>query len=121
ALRAYSWGIVLGPVFVMTAGAMLPHSWTMLLEGEGYILAAFFAVLVPVYLFAPAGRNSEAGNAASGDVSGDVPALPKAAPVALRDRFRRAVVLNLQGAVWVALILAVAAVYEATELILLAG
>jgi hypothetical protein len=89
AFRGYSWGILLGPTFVMTAWAMLPHSFTMLLEGEGYILATFFALLIPIYLFAPG------------------------------HRYGHALVLNLQGMTWVALILAVAAVYEATELIVM--
>ena len=40
---AVSWGLLLGPTSAQMAFAMLPHSWTMLLEGEGYILAALFA------------------------------------------------------------------------------
>ncbi len=89
ALRAFLWGLLLAPTTVLAAGAMLPHSWTLLLEGEGYILAAFFGLLVPVYLI----RSSPG------------------------PRFGGALLLNVQASVWVALVLAVSAFYEATEVI----
>ena len=92
-VRPFSWGMILSPTSVQGAGDMLPHSWTMLLEGEGYILAAFFALLIPIYLF----QSSLGGTALS--------------------RFGRAVLLNIQASVLVALVLAVAACYEATEVI----
>jgi hypothetical protein len=119
ALRASSWGILLGPAFVEAAWAMLPHSWTMLLEGEGYILATFFAVLIPVYLLAPATERPSPTGEESPDDPAAIPVVPKPAGNPLGDRFRRALLLNLQGSVWVALVLAVAALYEATELILM--
>src|SRR5262249_3445306 len=112
ALRAYSWGVLLGPALVLTARAMLPHSGTMLLEGEGYILATFFALLIPIPLFPPARRNTKGVDPAAGDGSDELSVVPQPVPDSLRGRFTRAVVLNLQGAVWVALTLAVAAVYE---------
>jgi hypothetical protein len=92
-VRPFVWGIVLSPTSVQGAADMLPHSWTMLLEGEGYILAAFFALLIPIYLF----QSSLGGTALS--------------------RFGRAVLLNIQSSVLVAVVLAVAACYEATEVI----
>jgi hypothetical protein len=117
--RAYSWGVLLGPTFVPTAFAMLPHSWTMLLEGEGYILAAIFAILIPVRLFA---RDAETNRNAQEETLDDPPAIPVDPNPRLTtfgSRFRDALLLNLQGSVWVALVLAVAALYEATELILM--
>jgi hypothetical protein len=64
-----------------------------LLEGEGYVLATVFAVLVPVYLF-----RSE----------------PDAT---IGSRYGRALVINLKGNLLVLGVLAVAAVYEAIEVI----
>jgi hypothetical protein len=94
-LRAVSWGLLLGPTFVQTALGMIPHSGTMLVEGEGYILAAFFALLIPIYLI-----DSSQGKS-------------------LLSRFGRVLLLNLQANAWVAIVLIAAACYEATELILL--
>lgn len=68
-------------------------SGTLLLEGEGYILAAFFALLIPVELLFP----KDTSPAAS--------------------RFGRAIVLNLKACLLVLAVLAVAAVYEAIEVI----
>jgi hypothetical protein len=67
----------------------------LLLEGEGYILATFFGLLMPVYLF----RSDPGAN--------------------LFARYRRGVLLNLKGNVLVALVLLVAAVYESIEVILM--
>jgi hypothetical protein len=97
ALRATMWGLLLGPTTVLLAFTMLPHSGTMLLEGEGYILAALFGLLIPVHLV-----HSSPGDTVLG-------------------RFRRALLLNVQASAWVALVLAVAACYEATEVIWMAG
>jgi hypothetical protein len=91
--RSLLWGLLLAPTFVNLSGMMLPHSLTVLLEGEGYIVAGFFAVLVPVYLF----RKS------------DGPSVVK--------RYGRAVLMNLRGNLLVAIILMIAAIYEATEVI----
>ncbi len=92
-VRPFTWGIILSPTSAQGAGGMLPHSVTMLLEGEGYILAAFFALLIPIYLFQVA-----LGGTALG-------------------RFGRAVRLNIQASALVALVLAIAACYEAIEVI----
>jgi hypothetical protein len=93
AFRAVVWGLVLAPASVLTAAVMLPHSWTLLLEGEGYVLAAFFGLLIPIHLCQP----SLGGSAWS--------------------RFGRVLLLNLKANVLVALVLAVAACYEAIEAI----
>jgi hypothetical protein len=91
AFRAVLWGLVLAPASVMTAAVMLPHSWTLLLEGEGYVLATLFGLLIPIHLCQPS---------LGGSVWG---------------RFGRVLLLNLKANVLVALVLAVAACYEAIE------
>jgi hypothetical protein len=88
------WGLLLSPSFVDLSGLMLPHSITLLLEGEAYILASFFGVLILVYLF----RKAEG------------PTAPR--------RYGRALLLNVKGNLWVAIVLVVAAIYEAIEVIL---
>jgi len=92
--RAAMWGLLLSPSFVDLSGLMLPHSITLLLEGEAYILASFFGVLILVYLF----RKAEG------------PTAPR--------RYGRALLLNVKGNLWVAIVLVVAAIYEAIEVIL---
>ena len=92
--RAALWGIVLAPTLLTLAGGMIFHSGTLLLEGEGYILATFFAILVPVYLFS------------------------NAAGEKLRTRYARALMINIKGNLLVFIVLAVAATYEAIEVIL---
>ena len=94
-VRATAWGLILAPIVQSLAFGMLPHSLTMLLEGEGYILAAFFGLLIPIYIVRP----SLGGNPFT--------------------RFGRVVFLNLKAQFWIALVLAVAAIYEATEVILM--
>jgi len=94
-LRSVFWGLILAPTLVMLAFTMLPHSGTMLLEGEGYILSTFFGLLIPIHIF----QSSLGGNPLS--------------------RFGRVLLLNIQSLSLVALVLAVAACYEATEVILM--
>jgi len=94
AFRAAMWGLLLAPSFDSLSGAMLPHSFTLLLEGEAYVLAAFFGLLILVYLF----RKAE----------GPGPAR----------RYGRALLLNIKGNLLVAIVLAIAAIYEAIEVIL---
>jgi hypothetical protein len=74
---------------------MLPHSGTLLLEGEGYILATFFGLMLAVSVFRSDPESS------------------------FFQRYGRGVLLNLKGTLLVALVLAVAAIYEAVEVILL--
>lgn len=94
-LRALLWGLFLAPTLVVLAYTMLPHSGTMLLEGEGYILAAFFGALIPIHTVS----SRLGGNPLS--------------------RWGRVLLLNLTANFWIALVLAIAAIYEATEVILL--
>jgi hypothetical protein len=95
AFRAVLWGLILVPATLQQAFVMLPHSGTLLLEGEGYILAAFFGLMVPLSLRR---QPTDSGSETKGG-------------------YRRAVLLNLKGSLLVALVLAVAATYEATEVI----
>jgi hypothetical protein len=91
--RSLLWGVLLAPGFVDLSGMMLPHSFTLLLEGEAYIVAGFFALLVPVYL------------------------IRKAEGPGLANRYGRALLMNVRGNLLVAIILAIAAIYEAIEVI----
>jgi hypothetical protein len=118
AFRATLWGLLLGPSDTSLALAMIPHSGTLLLEGEGYIVATFFALLVPIALNS-SGR-SERKTAAADEWSLAEP-LDNSKHESLGRRFLRALRLNVKGIVLVALILAVAACYEAVEVILMAG
>lgn len=44
-IRAVSWGLLLAPTSPELAQAMIPHSLTLILEGQGYILVMFAAVI----------------------------------------------------------------------------
>jgi hypothetical protein len=92
--RAMLWGILLAPTGLHLSGTMLPHSWTLLLEGEAYVLATFFALLLPIELFR--------------QQPGTTPG----------SRYGRAVLLNLQANLLILIVLAIAATYEAIEVIL---
>jgi len=94
-LRATAWGMILAPVMQSLAYGMLSHSGTMLLEGEGYILATVFGLLIPIHIV----QSRLGGNPLT--------------------RFGRVLLLNLKANFWIALVLAVAAIYEATEVILM--
>lgn len=94
--RASLWGLLLAPNFDVLAGTMLPHSFTLLLEGEAYIVATFFALLILVYLFRKAEGASLAG------------------------RYGKALLMNVRGNLLVAIVLVIAAIYEAIEVILIA-
>ena len=94
-LRASMWGLLLAPTFDILAATMLPHSFTVLLEGEAYIVATFFALLIPIYLF----RKSEGPN--------------------ILNRYGRALAMNVRGNLLVAIVLVIAAIYEAIEVILM--
>ena len=94
-VRSFVWGLLLAPTIGMLALSMIPHSGTLLLEGEGYILATIFAVLIPIRAF---DKSLEGG---------------------LATRFGRALILNVQAWFWVAVVLLAAAFYEATEMIMM--
>jgi len=93
-LRSLVIGLALAPSTARMAGMMLPHSFTILVEMEAYIVATLFVLLIPIYLF----RRSEG-------------------PTMFR-RYGRALLVNLKGLLLVFGILAIVAVYEAVEVIL---
>jgi hypothetical protein len=93
--RALLWGLLLAPATLLQAHLMLPHSGTLLLEGEGYILATFFGLMMAVSLFRSDPESS------------------------FLQRYGRGLLHNLKGSVLVAVVLGVAAIYEAVEVILL--
>lgn len=93
-IRAAAWGLVLAPTNPLLLRGMVPHSLVLFLEGSGYVLAAFFALLVPLYLF----------NRREGETVGR--------------RYGKALLMNLKGNLLVLIVLAVAALYEAIEVIL---
>lgn len=95
AYRAILWGIMLSPSLVEFRRPMTWHSVTLVLEGQGYILA-IFAGLVAFKGFLKPGKYEKESRLA-GYMQG----------------WRRAAPLYL----WVALVLAVAAVYEAITVI----
>ena len=93
-IRSLLWGLLLAPGMSALSGPMVPHSVTLLLEGHVYVIATFFGILVPVYLF----RKAEGPSAGL--------------------RYGRALLMNIRGNLLVIIVLAVAAVYEAIEVIL---
>ena len=93
--RGLMLGVILAPSMLRLSTAMLPHSLTVLVEMEAYVLAAFFGLLIPIYIF----RKAEG-------------------PTWWR-RYGRALLLNLEANVVIFIMLAVVALYEATEVILM--
>lgn len=98
AYRAVLWGLLLSPTNPQLAGAMIPHSLTLLLEGQGYII-----VMLGIYIHGRAflwPHSVGAERRGQGYVAG----------------------LKRAGRLYVlaALVLAVAAIYEALEVIYLA-
>ena len=87
-------GVLLAPSMLALSTTMMLHSLTVLVEMEAYVLAAFFAALIPIYIF----RKAEG-------------------PTWWR-RYGRALLLNLEANAIIFIILAVVALYEATEVIL---
>jgi hypothetical protein len=88
-------GVLLAPSMLALSTTMLPHSLTVLVEMEAYVLAAFFAALIPIYIF----RKAEG-------------------PTWWR-RYGRALLLNVEANAVIFIMLAVVALYEATEVILM--
>jgi hypothetical protein len=95
--RALLWGLLLAPSRPGLAGAMLPHSLTLLLEGQAYILAMLAAVIQAKTFFWPRAYGQ------TGRWQGYVEGLRRSAWIYLL----------------VIVLLAVAAVYEALEVIFL--
>ena len=94
--RAVLWGLLLAPQGAL-ALPMIPHSITLLLEGQGYILAMLGAYTIWRGFFRPQAYG------ASGRLAGYLAGLKRCARIY----------------VLVVLVLAVAAIYEAIEVILM--
>jgi hypothetical protein len=97
--RSLLWGVIFAPTSPELAAAMVPHFGTMVLEGEGYVLVMFGAYLI--------WRRAFDGMRRGG------PGFLAGYRAGLRD--------NAWVYVLVALVLAVAAIYEAIELIYIVG
>jgi len=95
--RALFWGLALAPTSPELARAMLPHSLTLILEGQGYVLAMFGAYLLWASAIAGARRGL------SGFLRG----------------YRSGLSANITIYLGVVIVLGVAAVYEAFEVIYL--
>ena len=93
-LRTTVIGLVLAPSTMVMSRMMLAHSWTILVEMEAYILAALFAVMIPIWMV----RRQDG-------------------PTVWR-RYAGALLLNLRGLAIVLALLVIAGVYEAVEVIL---
>jgi hypothetical protein len=93
ALRMILWGLVLSPTSHTLRVVMLPHSLTLLIEGQAYILAAFGSYLLGKWTLFP--RTAGLSSHREGYVAG----------------------LKLNAALYLLIlpILAAAAVYEAVE------
>ncbi len=115
--RAISWGLLLAPATLQQAFVMLPHSGTLLLEGEGYILATFFGLMIPVSIFGrPITPEPAPAKPAAAEPDPELPNVAQSVPAPKRG-YIWAVLLNLKGSLLVAIVLAIAAMYEAVEVI----
>ena len=93
--RAAIWGLSLSPTNPRLLLAMIPHSLTLLLEGEAYIVAMFGSYLWGKWLIRPASAGFRSG----------------------RDAYRAGLRANLQLYRLILILLAAAALYEAIEVI----
>jgi hypothetical protein len=93
--RAAIWGLSLSPTNPRLLLVMIPHSLTILLEGEAYVVAMFGCYIWGKWLIRPASAG-----------------FPSA-----RDAYRAGLRANLQLYRLILILLAVAAVYEAIEVI----
>ncbi|MGQ9553027.1 MAG: stage II sporulation protein M [Anaerolineae bacterium] len=97
-IRAVLWGLLLSPAMPELRLAMIPHSLTVLLEGQAYVLAMLGSYL----LWSTALRRGEgSGNFLS--------------------RYRVGLSKNVRLYLLIAIVLAVAALYEALEVIFIVG
>ena len=87
-------GLLLAPTHLGMSGVMLPHSITVFVELEAYVLASFFALLIPIY------------------------ALSKSEGPSIARRYGRALLMNLKGNLLVLSVLIIVGVYEAVEVIM---
>jgi hypothetical protein len=103
-LRAFMWGLLFAPTSRELALAMIPHSGTMLLEGEAYVIAVMGAFLLWRDVLWP-----DLSAAARGEAPGARPDRARAYAAGLR--------LNLQLYVPISILLFIAAVYEVLTLV----
>ena len=96
--RAVEWGLALSPTTPRIAAVMLPHSLTLLLEGQGYILAMFGCYLSGKWFLRP-GKYGFATR---------------------RDGYVAGLRVNLRMYPLIVAVLAVAAGYEASEVVAVA-
>lgn len=107
--RAVMWGLLLSPTSPELRRTMIPHSLTLILEGQGYILALLAVYAHGKALLFP----RSVGVEAQGD------GLERVARLALGG-YWAGVKRTARLYVLVVIVLAVAAIYEALEVILLA-
>ena len=98
-MRAVAWGLVLAPTSPELALAMIPHSLTLILEGQGYILAIFVVFLQWKGIIWPSSIGEEKRS--------------KAYLTGIKE--------TMSMYILVALVLAVSAIYEAFEVIYIVG
>jgi len=97
-IRAVLWGLLLSPAMPELRLAMIPHSLTVLLEGQAYVLAMLGSYVLWRAAFK---RNESGGNFFS--------------------RYRAGLSKNVRLYLLITVVLAVAALYEALEVILIIG
>lgn len=96
-IRATLWGLLLAPTTPELKAAMIPHSLTLLLEGQGYILAMLGAFVLGKAFVSPSSVGA----------------------LRWRDGYASGLKQEARIYILVALVLAIAAVYEALEVIYL--
>lgn len=96
--RAILWGLLLSPANLDLAGPMIPHSLTLLLEGQGYILAMLGVYILAFYWLRPKPGGFESR----------------------WQGYKAGLASNLRLIGLAALVLALAAIYEPLEVIFLA-
>ena len=98
-IRAVAWDLVLAPTSPELAWAMIPHSLTLILEGQGYILAMFAVFLQWKGTIQPSSLGEEKRSKA----------------------YLTGIKKTVSVYILVALVLAVSAIYEAFEVIYIVG
>lgn len=98
-IRAVGWGLLLAPTSPELAWVMIPHSLTLILEGQGYILAMFAAYIQWKGVVQPKSIGKEKR----------------------LEAYLTGIKETIHIYVLVALVLAVSAIYEAFEVIYIVG
>ena len=98
-IRAVGWGLLLAPTSPEFAWVMIPHSLTLILEGQGYILAMFAAYIQWKGVVQPKSIGKEKR----------------------LEAYLTGIKETIHIYVLVALVLAVSAIYEAFEVIYIVG